>query len=168
MSADPGQQKDVAKEHSKTVARLRDEYERWWADISKRFDEYCEIVIGADQEDPTLLTCHDWHGERALSLQDYVKKRDIANGFWAIEVARPGRYAITLRQQPAAAKFPIQADEARLRVGKSDRRQAVPARATSVTFEVTLDIGSTRLQTWLIEKSGVTHGAYFVEVKRLP
>jgi arylsulfatase A-like enzyme len=167
MPADPGQGKDVADGHPKVVAELRQAYERWWTDISKRFDEYCEIVIGSEKENPTLLTCHDWHGERALSLQDYVRKGEIANGFWAIEVERAGKYEITLRQQPAVAKFPIQAHTAKLTVGKLDLSKTVPAGDISVTFQVQLEPGKTRLQTWLQEKSGTSRGAYFVEVKRM-
>ncbi len=165
MTVDPAQKNDVGKEHPRAVAELRQAYERWWADISIRFDEYCEIVMGSEKDDPTTLCCHDWHGERALSLQDYVRKGEIANGFWAVEVARPGTYAITLRQQPAVAKFPIEAESARLTIGKLDVRQSVPAGATSVTFEVRLEAGKTRLQTWLTQKSGKSKGAYFVEVK---
>lgn len=39
-----------------------------------------------------------------------VQKQVNANGFWAIAVARAGRYEITVRQQPAEAKFAIQAE----------------------------------------------------------
>ncbi len=167
MPADPGQKSDVAKMHPQTVADLRAAYDGWWADISKRFDEYCEIVVGSKHENPTPLTCHDWHGERALSLQDYVRKGEIANGFWAIDVEQAGQYEITLRQQPAVAKFPIQAETARLTVGKLDVSRPVPAGAASVSFEVQLETGKTRLQTWLSAKNGVSRGAYFVEVRRL-
>jgi arylsulfatase A-like enzyme len=167
MTVDPGQKKDVAKDHPQAVLELRQAYERWWTDISKRFDEYCEIVVGSDKESPSVLTCHDWHGERALSLQDYVRKREIANGFWALEVARPGKYEITLREQPAQADFPIQAQTARLTIGKIDETRPVPANATSLTFAVHLEAGSTRLQTWLTEKNGTSRGAYFVDVKCL-
>jgi arylsulfatase A-like enzyme len=167
MPADPGQKKDVAREHPEAVADLRRAYERWWTDISRRFDEYCEIVIGSEQESPTLLCCHDWHGELAPSGQEMVRRAVVANGFWAVEAARPGKYAITLRQQPAAAKLPLQAKTARLSVGDVDASRPVPPGATSVTFEVRLKAGKTRLQTWLTEADGRSRGAYYVEVKYL-
>jgi arylsulfatase A-like enzyme len=167
MAVDPGQKKDVAKQHAQTVAELRQAYERWWTDISKRFDEYCEIVIGSDKENPTHLACHDWHGKLAPSGQDMVKKGVDANGFWAVEVARAGKYEITLRQQPAVAQFPIEAQTARLTVGTVDVSQKLAFGATSVTFAVRLEAGKTRLQTWLTEKNGRSKGAYFVEVKLL-
>jgi arylsulfatase A-like enzyme len=167
MTEGPGQKKDVAREHPGAVADLRRDYERWWADISRRFDEYCEIVIGSEQESPTLLCCHDWHGELPPSGQDMVRRAVVANGFWAVEAARPGKYAISLRQQPAATKFPIQAKTARLKVGDIDVSRPVPPGATGVTFEARLKAGKTRLQTWLTEASGRSRGAYYVEVKCL-
>ena len=114
----------MADRHPDTVADLRQAYEGWWADISKRFDEYCEIVVGSEKENPSMLCCHDWHGERALSGQDMVRRGEKANGFWAIEVARAGKYEMTLRQQPAQAKFPIEADKARLKIGAMEMSQA--------------------------------------------
>jgi arylsulfatase A-like enzyme len=167
LPVDPGQRQDVAAKHQEVVGDLRQAYEHWWADISERFDEYCEIVIGSEEENPTSLCCHDWHGALALSGQEMVRKGIVANGFWAVDVARPGKYAITLRQQPAMAKFPIQAQTARLTIGAIDATQPVPPGATWVTFEVRLQAGRTRLQTWLNAANGVSRGAYFVEVRHL-
>src|SRR5581483_2111398 len=164
---DPGQRHDVAAAHPGVVAELRAAYERWWADLSPRFGEYCEIVLGSEHENPTQLTCHDWHGELAPSPQESVKKRVIANGFWAVLVARPGTYEITLREQPAVANFPIGAATARLSVGGTDVSQPVPHGATAVTFRVRLEAGPARLQTWLTEANGTSRGAYYVEVRRV-
>jgi arylsulfatase A-like enzyme len=167
LPADPAQAKDVAAAHPEVVAGLRKSYEAWWADISRRFDEYCEIVVGSEKENPTLLACHDWHGEKAPSGQDMVREGVIANGFWAVEVARAGEYEVTLRQQPALAQFVIPAQTARLTIGTVDVASKVSPGATAVTFRVRLPAGKARLQTWLTEKGGVARGAYFVEVKRL-
>lgn len=168
MAADPGQRRDVAATQPAVVAELRQAYERWWSDISSRFDEYCEISIGADAENPTSLSCHDWHGEPAPSQQEFVRKRVVANGFWAMSVARAGSYEITLREQPAVAAFPIQAATARLTVGTIDVREPISAGATAMRFRVNLAAGSTRLQSWLTEADGTSRGAYFVDVRRLP
>jgi arylsulfatase A-like enzyme len=43
MPADPGQRSDVASKHASVVAELRQAYEKWWAGLSRRFGEYCEI-----------------------------------------------------------------------------------------------------------------------------
>jgi arylsulfatase A-like enzyme len=167
LPADPGQRTDVAAEHAAVVAELRQAYERWWADISPRFGEYCEITLGAPEENPTHLACHDWHGDPAPSGQEAVRKRVVANGFWAVSVSRPGSYEVTLREQPSVANFPIQAATARLSIATHDVRQPIAPGATAVTFRLHLDSGPTRLQTWLTEDSGTARGAYFVEVRRL-
>lgn len=168
MVADPGQKHNTAARHPDLVKKLRNAYERWWADISQRFDEYCEIIIGSDHENPARLTAHDWHGPKVPWDQSHVRDTSFyANGFWAVEVARTGRYEIALRQQPVEADFPIQATRARLQIGNIDVSKAVPAGATGVTFDVELRAGKTRLQTWLIdEKKGKERGAYYVYVRR--
>ena len=167
MNEDPGQKKDVAGQHAETVTELRKAYENWWAGISKRFDEYCEIVVGSDKENPTFLSCHDWHGETAPSLQDYVRNGVKTNGFWAIDVERGGKFEVVLRQRPAVANFPIEATTARLKIGEVESTKPVPAQATEVVFPIALKAGKTRLQTWFADKRGDIRGAFFVEVRRL-
>jgi len=88
-------------------------------------------------------------------------------GFWAVEIARAGKYEIILRQQPAEAKFPIQAESARLKIGELEQMRPVPSGATAVTFSMDLKPGKTRLQTWLSDKGAEVRGAYFVEVRYL-
>ena len=110
MEADPGQRHDVAKQHPEVVTKLRQAYEGWWTDVSRRFDEYCEIVLGSDQENPARLTSHDWHDielpDRKVRdtgppwNQQQVRDGKQANGFWAVEVARAGNYDISLRRWP--------------------------------------------------------------------
>jgi hypothetical protein len=167
MSSDPGQKKDVAAKHPAVVTELRDGYEKWYADICKRFDEYCDIPLGVEKQGPVQLCCHDWHGEIAPAYQERLLARVKANGFWAVEVARAGKYAITLRERPAVAKYPLKAVKARLSVGKQEWNKPVAEGVTAVTFEVSLKPGKTRLQSWLTEKDGTSRGAYYVEVKFL-
>jgi arylsulfatase A-like enzyme len=167
MSADPGQLTDLAKQKPEVVKQLRSAYDDWWSNISKRFGEYTEIVIGSDKANPVPLFCHDWHGEKAPSLQDYVRKKDKCNGFWAIEVVTPGKYEVTLREQPAVAKFPIEGTTARLKVGDTELTKPISANATEIVFPIELKAGKTRLQTWFADKDGDLRGAFFVEVKRL-
>lgn len=167
VTADPGQKKDVAAQHADVVERLRKAYEGWYDGLSKRFDEYCEIVVGSGKENPSRLCCHDWHGETAPSGQEMLVRKVASNGFWALEVARAGTYEITLRQRPAEADFPVEAVSARVKVGDTDLNKEVPAGATGVTFRAELKAGKTRLQTWLTDKGGATRGAYYVEMKYL-
>ncbi len=164
---DPSQKRDIAAEHPEVVARLRKAYETWYADVSQRFGEYCPIVIGAREANPVLLTCHDWHGEQVPWNQSHVRRNLVANGFWAIEVARPGRYRFVLRERPAWVNAPLEAEQARIKIGQVDRAQQVPAGSSGAEFVVDLPAGQTRLQTWLTDGQGVSRGAYFVDIRYL-
>jgi arylsulfatase A-like enzyme len=169
MRRDPGQKTDVAGDHPKVVAGLHKQYERWYADVSRRFGEYCEIILGSPREDPSTLTCHDWHSptENVPFNHDIIRRMPKENGFWAVEIARAGKYRFTLRHQPAQNKFPLRAVTARVKVGEVERKVKVPDKATAVSVELGLKAGKTRLQTWLTEKDGTQRGAFYVEVRRL-
>jgi hypothetical protein len=165
VDADPAQTRDVAGQHPEQVKRLRAAYEKWWADVTKRFDEYQEIVVGAEQESPSRLTCFDWYGGEGPPNQELIRKAPETNGFWALEVARAGRYEIALRQQPPEAAFPIEGDTARVKIGDVDVSQSIPKGAAAVAFQVKLPAGKTKLQTWLTAASGRSRGAYFAYVR---
>jgi len=177
IDADPGQQKNVAEGHPEVVERLREAYEAWWADVSQCFDQYCEIVLGADEENPARLTGFDWYTSTPWN-QGAIRSGVQSNGFWAVEVARDGKYEIALRRWPLEVDAPITsaipggkavaATTARLKIADIDLTQPIPQDAAAVTFRVELKASKTKLQTWLIdEASGQSRGAYYVYVKRL-
>jgi arylsulfatase A-like enzyme len=180
MKVDPGQNNDISAENRRIVARLREVYEDWWAETSKRFGEYCEIILGSDKENPSTLTCHDWHSiegvRQAHSSQRAVRDGAQTSGFWAVEIARDGVYEFALRRWPAEVDKPINAatwggkaigaTTARLKIADVDTTQPVSPGARAVRFEVKLKAGKTRLQTWFTNKRGESWGAYYLYVKR--
>ncbi len=175
--ADPAQEENVASRHPETCKTLRVAYERWWADLSDRFDQYCETVIGSKEEPLSRITAHDWHGQNVPWDQSHIRRGILANGFWAVEVAQAGKYEFELRRwpievdQPIASAIPggkaIQATKARLKIANVNVTQPVPEGASAVTFRVNLEAGKTRLQTWFIDDDGASRGAYYVYVRRL-
>jgi arylsulfatase A-like enzyme len=179
MQADPSQKNNIADRHRDVVEKLRQAYERWWADVSQRFDEYSEIVLGSDKENPARLTCHDWHTGEGYPpwSQHSVLNAYGDNGFWAVEVSRAGAYEFELRRWPREVDKPItaaipngkaiSATQARLKIGDIDLKQEIPSNARAVTFKTTLPAGKTRLQTWFTDDQGASCGAYFVYVKYL-
>ena len=177
MPADPAQKTNVADKHPEVVARLGKAYEAWWTDTSKRFGEYCGTILGSDHENPVRITCHDWHGQRVPWNQGAVRSGAKANGFWAVEVERAGKYEFSLRRwpeeldQPITAAIPrgkaISATKARLKIGDVDEAKPIADGAKAVTFTVELKPGKARLQTWLSDEKGEERGAYYVYVKRL-
>jgi len=184
MKVDPGQKYNVSSEHPDIVKKLRQGYEDWWTDISKRFDNYCEIIIGSKEENPSCLTTHDIHGQ-VMWDQSQIRKGRLTDGFWAIEIARDGMYEIALRRWPKEANLsitdpvPVQkiepdrntlsATHARLKIADVDVTKPVPNGAVDVKFKVRLCVGKTRLQAWFINGvgNGVTFGSYYVYVTYL-
>jgi hypothetical protein len=177
IQADPLQKSDVADSNPSVVEKLRRSYEDWWADLSKGFDDYCEIVIGSDKENPTRLMSHDWHGPNPPWSQGAVKNGSETNGFWTMEVDRDGTYEFALRRWALEVDAPINASvdggkainaaKARISIADIDQSKPVLADAKEVTFRMKLKAGKTRLQTWFTGENGGSRGAYYVYVRRL-
>jgi arylsulfatase A-like enzyme len=177
IKADPAQKSDIADGQPQVVEKLRKTYENWWADVSQRLDEYCEIIIGSDKQNPTRLMSHDWHAQTVPWSQGAVRSGMQANGFWEVEFIRNGRYQFELRRWPKELDAPINetipggkaitATEARLKIGDVDMTVPVPRDAHAVTFWLSLKAGKTRLQTWFTDDRGNSRGAYYVYAKHL-
>ena len=169
--ADPGQKRDLAASQENVVRQLRSEYEKWWDTITPRFDEFSRVHIGAREENPVKLTCHDWHSERERELATWnpevIRNRDQENGWWTIQVERAGTYTFRMQDLPDEANEDkrLQAVRARLQIGEVDRQQDIPAGATSVQFTAELPAGPARMDTWLIKENGDSRGAPFVYVE---
>lgn len=173
INTDPGQSRNVITAHPDVAAKLSAFYDGWWADVSRRHGETTPLYIGAEQENPVQLNAHDWMPPSEGGIppwnQTHVSSRQIGNGTWHVHAARAGRYALTLRERPAVANFPLTAITAKLRItGMEDLSQPVPEGVTGVRFEVDLPKGRTHIKTWLEEQDGVSRGAYFVDVEYLP
>jgi len=169
IQADPAQKTNVAADHPDVVKDLRTAYEGWWADLSRRFGEYCRIVLGSDKENPSRLTAHEWHTNNVPWAQAHIRNHKMfANGPWAVEVERGGRYTFTLHRAHPEAKMPLAADEAKLTIGDVEVVGPAKKDATAVTLTADLKPGKAMLQTWLTDKAtGRSRGAYVVIVERL-
>lgn len=165
IRADPGQARDVAAHHPEVVAELRAAYEAWYAHISYRFEDYCRIMLGAAQENPATLTCHDWHTPEVPWSQAAVRRDPQVNGVWAVDILRAGAYEFTLRTRPAHVQQPLQAHTARLKIGDFDVARRIEPGSTGVTIRLDLPRGPAELQTWLDGPGRTSRGAYFVEVR---
>ncbi|MDA0709934.1 MAG: arylsulfatase [bacterium] len=101
IQIDREQRQDVAGQHPETVDQLRSAYERWWDQVSERFDEDVAIPIATPHEPVSILTTHDWHNEDSNCAwnQAAVRRGHICNGRWTIEVREPGRYQFELRHR---------------------------------------------------------------------
>ena len=166
LAVDPKQRKDVAKENPQLVSRLRLFYEQWWADVSKGFNDYSRIVLGAALSHPREMTCHDWHGPRVPWHQGMVARDLRANGFWAVTIAKAGRYRITMRARPKHVPYKFQEGTATVRIAGKSATVAIKKGESSASVVLTLPAGNTRLLTTIRERQRGVRGAYFVQVVR--
>jgi hypothetical protein len=176
LDKDPGQATDLAATNPAVTAELRRAYDTWWQALSGDFDRPAEIVLGDDAQNPTTLTCFEWHSSQQWQ-QTAVKRGFEGNGFWTVRVAKAGRYEIALRRWPAEVDQPITAafqggraiavKRARLQIGDADQQLPVESSMRAAVFQVTLPAGSARLQTWFYLPDGKSLGAYYAIVRRL-
>ncbi len=172
LPADPGQTKDISAKYPDAVHAFRNFYEEWWADVSKRFDEYCDIPLGDPAAPVQELCCHDWHpGDEYVpwsqSGQQGVAADPLANGLWAVAVAADGNYAFTLRMRPEGTPYKLPPGKARLKIGDVEGTAEIPDGAESVKITLALEkTGHVMLETWLMQSDGQSRGAYYVTVER--
>ncbi len=170
IKADKGQGTDVAAKHPEVLAKLTAEYEQWWKSLEPSFTRYGWITLGAPQDNPTHLNCMDWHAEleQIPWHQDMIDKMPVANGYWMVTVAASGKYEITLRHKPVVAKFGLQANQARVKIGDVEAKAEVSAGVTEVKVVMNLPKGQAKMQTWLKDTAnGTERGAFFVEVRKV-
>lgn len=168
LDVDRSQENDVADKYPEVVQELRASYDQWWDSVSTRFDEYVRIPLGADEAPTVELTCHDWHATKGEVPwnQGKIRANPLANGYWAIEVRKAGKYEFILRARPAGVKYEFPAGEARLKLGEQDQTVTVELGQQSISLIADLPAGPALLQTWISDTDGKERGAYFVEVKR--
>lgn len=188
LAADPFQRKNVIAEHPGVVEKMRGYLDQWWKEVVDIANEPQPVVIGHEEENPVLLTACEWL-DVFIDQQKQVRRADLKNGWWEIEVAEPGEYEIELRRWPRDANLPLtaglEATEvetdtllegkalpvaiARIKLGtRPGQTKKVEKGATHATFTTTLSAGRTRLYTWFLDDQRQSLlGAYYVYVKRL-
>ncbi len=188
IASDPAQQNDVISQNPEIAAAMREHYDQWWKDVAPRLDSFLPVHIGADQENPTLVSPTEW-ADSFLDQGNQIRRGEPRNGEWHVMVEKSGRYTFRLRRwakevdvpmraplpphdgedgdYPAGVALPIAS--ARLRIGAFDNTQPVPADAREAVFTLQLAEGWTKMQTWFHDDSGKElSGAYYVYVERLP
>lgn len=116
IDKDPGQEKDVAKEHPERVAKMRAFYDKWWAELEPTFAETTEIHLGHPDHPVVSMTSHDWIQEAYTPWnQGHIRRgpgkrgKLVHSGHWAVKVLTEGSYEIALRRWPAESNKPINA-----------------------------------------------------------
>lgn len=169
IQVDPSQRINVAAQHPEVVAELKRLYEAFWQKVSPRLTPV-RIDVGSAAENPTVLCSQDWRmptGNPPWHINQ-IRKLPKVTGPWMLEVRKPGRYRITLRQYPQEAEKFVAAIKAKLQIAGQTLEQTVKPNSQSVVFETDLPAGPTELVTLLTDKNNKSGGAYFTEVEAIP
>ena len=157
MSSDPLEFKDLAAERPDIVAGMKKSYEEWFNDVTSHRDYRApsRIHVGTAYENPVILTRQDWR-------RPLVHPTPRSYGYWEIEIARGGKYNITLHfkalNHDATAEISLN--------GKRLRRELKPGMDRCAFAAVELSPGPTRLEAICTHDNEIT-GPRFVELKRL-
>lgn len=152
---DPAESRDLAKSESGMVARLRKEYEDWFADVGSAGYAPPRIWIGSEVENPVILTRQDWRGPKAAWDATGL-------GHYEVDVRRKGRYRVTLR-------FPQTKEDAKavFDSGFTQMGEAVRAGSVSCSFEVSINQAGPARFEGRLEAAGRIWGAHYIEITRL-
>jgi hypothetical protein len=159
LTADPGEQNDVAGDYPDEVTRLRARYNEWFRDVSNtRSDNYAppRIVIGTPHEIETTLTRQDWRS--GDSQWDPAGWGEI--GQWLVHAAEPAVFDATVILQS-----PMQG-EAELRIGPTVVKQSVNQPQQEIEFRgVSAPAGNMAVTFRLLQEDEV-RSAYQVVLRR--
>jgi arylsulfatase len=186
--ADRGQQTDLAAKQPDVVKRMRDHYEKWWAEIEPKVNEYepCAF-LGSEKQPEVALTSADWEGIYADNT-GHVRAAvgGPTGGHWHVFVEKPGEYEVALRRWPRETKvalgakyddpaggkkaeskaFPVAGAKVRA-AGVAESAKAAPT-DQEVTVRMKLPAGKTTLKAWFHDEKGTDLcGAFYAYVRRV-
>lgn len=192
VSRDPGQTKDVSGEYPSVVRKMRKFYETWWAALAPALPEFVPHLVGSSGENPVTLTSDFWMDSAYVNTQWKVAAMagPPGGGTWAIDVAREGKYRITLSRWPFHLQRPLTLAGPAAAVGgtKLAQGRSVPVAAGCVSLDnakpqtlaseqegadnismvVSIAKGRHTLRCWFRDSKGNDLcGAYYVKVERL-
>ena len=176
LSSDPMQQANVIDSFPEVAEKMRNHLYDWWEQVKDIANEPQRVVIGSNEENPMMLTACDWL-DVFVDQQMQVLRGVRKNGFWKLQVDRPGDYEFELRRWPReidialmdapsdGTALPIAG--ARFLVDGDTQAQEVPQGARSAVFNTQLEAGPVTLQTFFEDGNGQPIcGAFYVYVQR--
>jgi arylsulfatase/arylsulfatase A len=158
LLSDPLEQNNVAAENPDIVAAMRQQYDRWFDDVSStRPDNYAppRIHVGTPHENPTGLTRQDWRHTHGRPWH-----RD-SRGYWLLFAAAEGSYDVHCRFDADAVE-----GEAVLRIDDREITQSLKPNAATCTFEnIATGKGNLRLEI-VLTHAGESRGVHQADVRR--
>ena len=90
IDADPFEQHDLAAQKPDIVAKMKAEYERWFADVTQAGFAPVRPQLGTPHENPTRLTRQDWRGPKAADWEGN------GLGHWEVNIPTAGTFDVTV------------------------------------------------------------------------
>lgn len=193
--ADRAQANNVAAKNPDVVKRMRDHYEKWWAGVEPKLNDFVPGATLVSAKEPVVaFTSGDWeniYADNSGHVRGAVGGP--TGGKWHLVVGEPGEYEITLRRWPREANaalgakhdvpaqfrehtgksygaesktFPIAAGVVEI-AGKRAVAKTSPTEQEA-TARLNLRAGRTTMKAWFQdEKSTDLCGAFFVYVRKV-
>lgn len=187
LDTDPLQQTNVIEDHPDIAANMRHTLNQWWKEVGPIANEPQRIIIGHEKENPMMLTACEWL-DVFIDQQRQVRRADLKNGYWELDVAEAGTYEFELRRWPRESGLGLREGlpptavtdgelvegvelditSARMKIGRFDARKKLGPNSKHATFKGFLNRGPKRLYTWFVDSNNqAIVGAYYVYVRRL-
>jgi arylsulfatase A-like enzyme len=167
IHADPGQRRNIHRQHPAVAARLAAAYDAWWESLKPTFDQYVRIHLGDPAENPARLMSHDCLApdiRRSPWSQGHVQRGTLGGGPWAVQIVREGRYRFELYRWPRHLAKPAGCTHAELSIANRQLRRDLKPDDVCARFETDLRPGPAMLQGWLTRQDGKRHTPYFLWV----
>ncbi|MEM6698512.1 MAG: hypothetical protein AAF599_08950, partial [Bacteroidota bacterium] len=162
--------------------------ETWWEGLQKDIAQENRIIIGSKEENPTLLTAHDWRTTQSPPwYQQHIRAGKVDNAHWYLEVAQAGDYRIRLYRWPpelaqamdetvaqgdkidggSPFKEGVSLEVVASKIMVQDQMFSSDEILADRYFEFTIPLKEEVIsfQTFLTDKEGVERGAYYVEIE---
>lgn len=187
---DPGQNKNIAKDHPDVVAKMQAFYDSWWTSVEPDI-KYAHIPVGNENNEPVLITVHDIHTETAIPWnQDLIRQgKALPKGFYSIKVEKDGEYEFELSRYAPDSKLAINAEpekieatpyvnglpkglafnpkQAKVTIGDNSFEASVNPSKHSVTLKGKLTKGEFNLQSEFVNADGKKIPAYYTVIKSI-
>ncbi|MEN0050146.1 MAG: arylsulfatase [Bacteroidota bacterium] len=188
LTDDPSQRKNIIEAHPEKAQQLSVAYETWWEGLQKDIAQENRIIIGSKEENPTLLTAHDWRTTQSPPWhQQHIRAGKVDNAHWYLEVAQAGDYRIRLYRWPpelaqamdetvaqgdkidggSPFKEGVSLEVVASKIMVQDQMFSSDEILADRYFEFTIPLKEEVIsfQTFLTDKEGVERGAYYVEIE---
>jgi arylsulfatase A-like enzyme len=191
IDRDPGEKNNIASTYPNIVRKLSVAYENYWSEISTDSAKYERIVIGVKEHPQMMeLSSMDCHMVDGIPAWNQVMVRNGAGevGFWALQVATPGKYVFHLRRYPVESGLTINAaapkgdtipggqpypegkslhiDKAIIEINGLQKEEKINEYSYSVDFTLDLKKGPAQLKARFIDTKGNQIDAYYVYIKK--